>query len=82
MRDIIIKRIGELFEWEPPTSTSMRWQACWFKSNFEQFGRASNKQIAEHKLTHIGQLDWQSMSDEVLAGMFELIVMKAYRQYG
>jgi hypothetical protein len=83
MRELIIKRIGELFEIEPasPLSTG-RWQSCWFKPDLVQFGKPSKKEIALHSLTHISQLNWSTMTNEELISMFELVVMKVYRQYG
>ena len=82
MRELIIKRIGELFEREPPNLSSMRWESCWFKPDLMQFGKPSKKEIALHSLTHISNLNWPTMTDEELVKMFELVVMKVYRQYG
>ena len=81
MRELILKRIKELFKTEPPNPDTMRWQSCWFDGNFKAFGKASHKQVHQNKLTHISNLDWQTMPDDVLINMFELIVMKVYRQY-
>jgi hypothetical protein len=82
MRELIIKRIGELFERESVNHPSMRWETCWFKPDLVQFGKPSKKEIALHSLTHISQLKWSTMTDEELVKMFELVVMKVYKQYG
>lgn len=80
MRNIIIKRIEELFQMEPPHPDSMRWGRSWYDPNLKHFGKPTKKEIALYKLTHVSQLDFQSMPEDALIRIFEYIIMRSYRQ--